>query len=347
MSDAQWILGLSIEEKFSWAAVQVEKVGVRKFGYSEGPHACRAGGFPDLGGEETDVVSAIENALASFRDEHSDIEGKIAAVGVSTIGIVDPDRKFLRRVARASWGRTKVAESADRPLVDFDALVERVFGRKIQVRIQNDATAKALAEHQWQDEDDRRDLIFYAEFNVGVNGGLVDKGLPLAWLSHQELGHIFPRLHEADFNFNPAFSGCPVHTGCFEGVASGARLRKQWIDNGENAYEDKNHGAWDIMAYYIAHFCWTVTLVVPVERILIGGTVIFDELIPKVIGKYAELNKGHLAAPYVHYDRMDDLGFIRRAKLRGNEGALGALELARLELEHAPMRRGERFTVVK
>jgi fructokinase len=141
---------------------------------------------------------------------------------------------------------------------------------------------------------------------------------------HPEGGHLLLSKHPED-NFA---GNCPYHPNCFEGLASGPSMEKRW---GKKAVElEKDHIAWEIEAFYIANSLVSYILTLSPHRIVLGGGVMHQEqLFPMVRKKVGELLNGYVKAP-----QMDDLdSYIVPAALKDDQGIMGCLQLAKLELE--------------
>lgn len=341
---SKWIFGLSVDETISWAAAKINPDDGSFYNGVDDKFGGNIANTNDVG--PINLQSYIERELKTLEVRYPFIFDECSAVGISSIGIVDTIKCRLVSIARKNW-----ISDTDGYIVDFASIIPTFFTHKpLRIAAQNDATAKCLAEYYWFHQrysDDKVNnkppvnSLCYVLFHEGVNGGFVKGnplklGAPVAHLLHQELGHVFPPLHPRDVKltrrsgFGSRITGCPLHHTCFEGIASGARIRRQW---GRPLKELKDHpdNPWDIISYYIAHFCWNSVLAIPPQRIVIGGFVIFDELIPLIKKHFSDLNKGHGDRPYIRYDELLEDDFIGVAQIRTGEGRAGALELARRE----------------
>jgi predicted NBD/HSP70 family sugar kinase len=352
----RWVFGLSIDDDIGWGAARVnsDPRAPQEESYSFASGDLIYGRLAELRNttELVDLQSLARSGLERLKAELPLIFRDVEAVGVSTIGLADQRKRQLRSIARKNW-----VQPGQAVVLDFNELFDRLFGNDINSRmgIQNDATARCLAEYQWQDPTDKADSLFLAMFSQGVNGGIINKGVPIAGELHQELGHVWPPLHEfdqADVSDLLKYSGCPRHGLCYEGVSSGARVQKQWgaplhdlggrrakrANGKESQYE-----IWDIFTHYISHFCWTGALAATPQRILISGFVAFPEMISRVRKRFSLINEGRMSEddpeklPYLQFGAMDDPSFIREAAINENADILGALEVARLTLHgHLP-----------
>jgi len=338
--DWKWIFGLSIDSELAWGAVRVD-AATEGCPYPE-PFEAICGKLSDLPVtlSTNNYHEHIAQCLRTLKEApDTEFLKKVEAIGVSTIGIADHLNDRLMSIARRN-----LIPGQGKYLVNFAQLFSEIFPDISRIRIQNDATAKCLYRyeaHLAHNPKEPVDLLFLAMFSEGVNGGLVRSarsgsmqwGEPVASLLHQELGHQFPPRHPADFAFDPAYSGCPIHLHCFEALASEVRLRKQW---GEDVFQHPEHPAWDIIAHYVAHFCWNMVLAIPPQKIIIltrNASVDFQYRVRAIFG---QINNGRsMTGPYVSYpelERPDFISVLPREMPPYLDGVYGALEMARLEL---------------
>ena len=325
------VFGLAISEKVQWATAFVDD----KTEFEEGTFDdIRIDGpwRPDI-----DLQEKLTLALMGLQRERPEIFRDCVGVGVSTFGVVDRKQKRLVSVALKNW----FARNQDF-LADFRALfhklgVKCVIEHDDTLSVQNDASAKALAEYIEQGEDVAESLL-YLMFDEGVNGGIIVGRDNLAAQRHPELGHSRPVRHELDREFEGV---CPVHGSCYEGLASAARIRRSW--GGAQPPGDFNlsdlpegHEAWSIEAYYIAQLCVTAALFLDPERIVLAGSVVFGgrddadlertmfrRLFPLVYSNFETFN-----GPYPQFEAVER--FIRRARIKpADANVMGALQLAR------------------
>jgi len=371
--EEQWVVGLSIDEEIVLGASRIKRIDERyEFVSQTQPEKI----FHIFGPEETLHKIPLERMLRSLlvltKEEDKkfySISQKTLAIGVSTIGLVNRDTLRLTDIARKNWV-DEVNDFGERScVIDFNRLfdeylfpnlgkmrdiagVERRF-----INVHNDATAGCFLEYiNRPSEAYDTKVLFYIMVSEGINGGLVIDGWPFTTELHPEIGHMWPRLHPKDQLFNLEHSGCPVHKFCFEGVASGARIRNSWgkstLHNsgrpknlweiGRN-YPDNPEHPWHIIAYYIAQLCMNATLAVSPGGIIIGGEFMFPDLILFIRKYFQYFNSGGSLNPdgsrrdYVKYEAMLKEDFIQIARVRENERVRAALELARLTAQH-PLR---------
>ncbi|HCY02096.1 MAG TPA: fructokinase, partial [Erythrobacter sp.] len=67
--------------------------------------------------------------------------------------------------------------------------------------------------------------LAYVTVGTGIGGGLVVDGRALHGAAHPEMGHLFPRRHPEDGEFEGI---CPAHGDCLEGLACGPAILQRW-----------------------------------------------------------------------------------------------------------------------
>ena len=119
--------------------------------------------------------------------------------------------------------------------------------------------------------------------------------------------------------------GCPFHTACFEGLASGPAIEARY---GKKAYEltDKPE-VWELESKYIAKALVNIILTLSPQRIILGGGVMHQEqLFPLIRNKVRDYLNGYIRAAGL--EDMDT--YIVPASLGDDQGIMGALKLAAL-----------------
>lgn len=340
MADYKWMFGLSLDEKIEWCFRKASKEGNGwRLSKKKDDFICGEIGNEVLEKYKNNFEEMLYDELRKIisRKDIHEIAEDVYAVGVSAIGLVDRNTRQLFRVARKDW-----RSPGKIPVVEFNPLVKAIFPKTNLINIHNESTAKCLAE--WQIVKDRGEdisSIIYVFFSEGVNCGVVSNSLPPNTEMHLELGHIWPRLHPDDENFDPHHSGCRIHRFCFEGVASAPRIKNSWANgrHGVHLSELPPDPAWDIIAFYIAQMCMNGVLAFSPERVLLGGSVIFPKLLPRIRAYFEGFNDGGSGEPYFEYDAMHVRHFIRMAEIPFEEaGIAAALELACLADQPAGVR---------
>lgn len=87
------------------------------------------------------------------------------------------------------------------------------------------------------------------------------------------------------------------------------------------------HPQWDIVAYYLAQLCLTITLAVsPHFIVLSGGVMKRKSLFPKIRSHFLKLNDGYIDVPVIR-NSLDE--YIVPSAHGNNAGIIGACAIAR------------------
>jgi fructokinase len=189
------------------------------------------------------------------------------------------------------------------------------------VGFDTDVNGAALAEFALGNHGVTASLA-YVTVGTGVGVGIISSGKPLRGLIHTEGGHIRVARHP-----NDSFQGsCPFHADCLEGmVTNGALSQRLQVDALVlNEIPDESE-VWDIVAFYLAQLCISVTLLVTPEAIILGGGIMQRKLLFGLIRThFTKLLNKYLEHPHLESDL-----YIRPAALQ-DSGLLGAAYLAKL-----------------
>lgn len=318
------LFSLSVDDEIRWLITQANPKGL----HTDDEVLLQHTSVSKLRSKKNiNIEQFLRDELIEISTNHPHYFEQCAGLGVSTAGVVDREQKRLVHGGRLNW-------QSNNPncLVDFKRLFKDFFREQLidkHFLIHNDASAKCLAEYFQTPHEERTASVFYITLSEGVNCGIIKDTFSLETQRHPEVGHIRPQLHPADRSFVKANSGCKFHATCFEGIASGARIRKSW--GGKNARRDfsiselpSDHEAWDIISFYIAQLCVSGSLLLAPDLILIGGVQACDELVARIRRQFTKLNNGYLSYPAMK--PVDK--FIRRAVIVRNEDVFGALQLA-------------------
>ena len=105
-------------------------------------------------------------------------------------------------------------------------------------------------------------------------------------------------------------------------MASGPSLLARW---GEAvAGLEAGHPAWEIQAHYLAHACVNIMLTLSPHRIILGGGVMAQPLLPRVRSMVSALLAGYLDHPLLAAG-LDS--YIVPPGLGQHSGILGAIAL--------------------
>lgn len=120
---------------------------------------------------------------------------------------------------------------------------------------------------------------------------------------------------------------CPFHATCFEGLASGPAIAERWGRPAEELHN--NATVWEMESHYIAQAMVNLILIMSPRVIILGGGVMKNEaLFPMIRKRVKKILNG-----YLDRDEMRDLDkYIVPASLKGNQGVMGCIELARRAL---------------
>lgn len=339
MANWQWVFALSIDDEVTWAITEANCV-VNPDGEGAYRGQLRHGTLVRLRKRDCPqkVIHECLNELKNSDPELKDAFDTTAAVGVSTLGVVDrgDSRKPLtscprltaiaRKSISSSW-----QEHSKGCMLDFRSLLDMFGGESLAVAAENDATAFCIAEYQHHYRSiARNEVLFYILLGDGINAGfLVSNGAVPEFPFHPEVGHIRPARYEHDRNFDAKkHTGCAKHGDCFEGLMSAVRIKRQWRQPLHMLCDDSSLGSpLDVVAAYAGALAWAGACAIAPDRFLIGGHVVVDELIPLIRVKFDELNNGYL--PDYPPGKTGEKSKIQPATLRQNEGIMGGLEIAR------------------
>lgn len=243
-------------------------------------------------------------------------EKDIKALGIGSFGPIDLNRNsetygYITSTPKLSWANYDLLGTIKRAL-------------NIPVGFDTDVNGSALGEATWGSTKGLESSI-YITIGTGIGVGIYQNGGLLHGMLHPEAGHILLSKHtEDDFN-----GVCPYHSNCFESLASGPSIEKRWGKKANLLTE--NVKAWEIEAYYIAQAIVAYILTISPHRIVLGGGVMHQEqLFPIIRKKVTELLNG-----YVNTEQLENMdNYIVPAALQDNQGIMGCIQLAILELSN-------------
>ena len=252
--------------------------------------------------------STISEALTFFRSSKEPIQ----AVGIGSFGPIDlhpdsPTYGYITATPKPGWR-------------DFN-LAGAIAGElKVPVGFDTDVGAAALGEARWGAAAGLTDFV-YLTVGTGIGGSAIVNGSILHGLVHSEMGHIrVPHDRSAD----PFPGGCPFHSDCLEGLASGPAMQARWGVPASQLSE--HHEAWTLEANYLALGLVSLICTLSPQRIIIGGGVMQQKhLFGLIRRKLASLLNGYIQARELT-DCIDD--YVVSPALGSRSGVLGALVLA-------------------
>lgn len=241
-------------------------------------------------------------------------EKKIEALGVGSFGPIDLDK------SSPSYG--SITSTPKLAWVNYNIVNALRNALQIPIGFDTDVNASALGEATWGVMKGLPSGI-YITIGTGVGVGVYMNGSLLHGMLHPEAGHVLLSKHPED-----DFAGvCPYHPNCLEGLASGPSIEKRW---NKKAYElEADTKVWELEASYIAQGLVNYILTLSPHKIVLGGGVMHQkQLFPLIRKEVAGLLNGYIKTP-----SLEDLeNYIVPASLNDNQGIMGCIQLAKLEL---------------
>lgn len=239
--------------------------------------------------------------------EWFEAQGKIKALGIASFGPVDLDQSSPR------WGHITNTPKSGWANCNLAGYFAERLG--VPIGFDTDVNGAALAEYNHGAGKTAASLA-YITVGTGIGGGLVLDGKAIHGAAHPEMGHIFPRRHADDRDFEGI---CPHHGDCLEGLASGPAIKARWGASLSDLPVD--HPAHEIIGYYLAQLAHSLIAMTAVEIIVMGGGVMkTDGLVERVSAKASELGAEYFPGRSKHKIVAPGLGH--------NAGLAGALLLA-------------------
>jgi len=259
--------------------------------------------IPTRGPKET-----MEDVIAYFRDK------EIEALGIASFGPVDIHKDsdtygYILDTPKEAWQHFNLLGTIR------DAL-------QVPVELETDMNGACLGELTFGCAKGL-DSVVYVSIGTGIGAGIAVNGQLLHGMIHPEAGHMLLRRHTRD-----GYEGsCPFHATCFEGLASGPAIAERWGRPAEELHN--NATVWEMESHYIAQAMVNLILIMSPRVIILGGGVMKNEaLFPMIRKRVKKILNG-----YLDRDEMRDLDkYIVPASLKGNQGVLGCIELARRAL---------------
>jgi len=240
---------------------------------------------------------------------------EIAALGIGSFGPIDLDKNsdtygYITSTPKLAWANYDLAGTLQKAL-------------QVPIGFDTDVNGSALGEATWGSTKGLPSSI-YITIGTGVGVGVYQNGAPLHGMLHPEAGHVLLSRHPED-----TFAGsCPFHPNCLESLAAGPAIEKRW---GKKAVDLKdNTKVWELEAYYIAQALVGYILTLSPHRIVLGGGVMHQEqLFPLIRNQVKELLNGYIRTSQI--ENIDT--YIVPAALKDNQGIMGCIQLAKLELQ--------------
>ena len=235
------------------------------------------------------------------------------ALGLASFGPIALDRR------RADYGRIL---TTTKPGWSGSGVAHRLSQAfPVPCTIDTDVNGAAFAEIAWGSGAGLADFA-YITVGTGVGVGLIVNGAATRGIGHSELGHIrVPRMRGDTWS-----TGCPFHSDCVEGLASGTAVRMALGDVAIDSVEE-DHPIWQRVAHALAMLCHTLVCSTGPLRIAIGGGVMTRQphLLALIEPLLVESLAGYLPLP-------GPAPFIVAPTLGAQAGPLGSIALARQSL---------------
>lgn len=247
-----------------------------------------------------DTLEKVYEFFDSFDD--------IKAIGIGSFGPIDVNKNsskygYVTSTPKPGWNY-------------FDFLGEMKKHFNIPIGWTTDVNVACLAEYELGSAKNN-DSCIYLTVGTGIGGGAIVDGKFVEGFGHPEMGHIIVRRHPDD-NFE---GWCVYHNDCLEGLAAGPSIEKRYGIKAQAL--EKDHEAWNFIAYYLAQALVNYTLILRPEKIILGGGVMKQtQVLDKVKVYFEELLKG-----YVNVPSIDE--YIVNPMLKDDTGVVGGLILAK------------------
>jgi len=259
--------------------------------------------IPTRGPKET-----MEDVIAYFRDK------EIEALGIASFGPVDIHKNsdtygYILDTPKEAWQHFNLLGTIR------DAL-------QVPVELETDMNGACLGELTFGCARGL-DSVVYVSIGTGIGAGIAVNGQLLHGMIHPEAGHMLLRRHPRD-----GYEGsCPFHATCFEGLASGPAIAERWGRPAEELHN--NATVWEMESHYIAQAMVNLILIMSPRVIILGGGVMKNEALFPMIRKRVK----KILNEYLNTDELQNLDqYIVPASLKGNQGVMGCIELARRAL---------------
>jgi len=197
------------------------------------------------------------------------------------------------------------------------------------VLVDNDASAAAMGEFIMGVGGGSK-AFAYVWAGIGVNVGLIFDGALWEGRMHPEIGHYLPRRHEKDSYIT---GSCITHKDCLMGLCSYRSIReRRSLGMDENTLRE-------VIGYYYAQLCRTISVTVAPDRIAMGGHLIRSDGIPSLVDEVSRQFHS-MMGPYPSYTSdAEAMSFIRTAQMCEDVSVIGMIETARRELDRTKMER--------
>ncbi len=248
----------------------------------------------------TDPAETIQQVVQFFQSVP-----RIRALGVGSFGPVNV------RVGTDSYGLIGQTPKPGWQGVNIRTELEKRLG--LPVSLQTDVDVAALGE-RYHGKALQSDSFIYMTIGTGIGGSIFVNGQLLHGLSHSEMGHMqLPQTHKSPSIKNT----CTLHENCLEGFASGRSMELIYGTKAQNLVDEV---AWDREATFIGLGLANILMVLPVEMVILGGSIMKHEgMIERVRTKLLEAINGYIELPqferYIVHASSDSIGVLGAIKL--------------------------------
>lgn len=215
----------------------------------------------------TSTPAVTLGAVAEFFERVRRTAGELTGIGLAGFGPLDIDPHS------ATCGSIL---STPKPGWSSVSLVAPLQRFHCPVTVDTDVNAAALAELRFGAGVDVDSLV-YVTVGTGIGGGVIVGGRTVGGMLHPEMGHIRVRRDSRDEEFPGV---CPFHGDCLEGLASGPAVLARWGTKLELLPDA--HPSLEIIGSYLGQLAATVALVLSSRRIVFGGGVMSERLLPYI-----------------------------------------------------------------
>lgn len=273
-----------------------------------------------IGDESGNIIEKIwiptttpEETIAKLNSFFLDYD--LEALGIGAFGPVDLNRESK------TYGH--ILDTPKLAWRQYDLLAAMKGALQIPIGIDTDVNAACLGEMTFGAAKGLLGVV-YLTIGTGIGAGISVDGKLLHGMLHPEAGHIMLKKHPMD-----TFAGiCPYHKDCFEGLASGPAIQARYGRRATDLKDDDQ--VWDMEAYYIGQALTNYIMTLSPQRIILGGGVMKQEQLFPLIRQQVQ----RAIAGYINTDPLQNLNeYIVPASLSDNQGILGAIKLAGLELQ--------------
>jgi fructokinase len=234
-------------------------------------------------------------------------EHPVDRIGIGSFGPVD-----LRSSSPTFGSILETPKLAWRGFNYFQALAVL----NVPIALDTDVNVCALAESLLGAAQDV-DSCVYLTVGTGIGGGICINNQTIQGLQHPEMGHVPVIRHPKD----TYVGGCPSHTDCLEGLASGPAIEARFGQPASSLAPD--HLAFTIESDYLAQAIYTYALVISPKRFILGGGVMkVPGLLEQIRKQVTDKNNHYLA----HIDTLNQ--YIVTPGLGDDVGIIGCFLLA-------------------